>query len=315
VIHAIRDPIVREASSGGGRKRKPDAGPIVIDPGETDKRALFIQPEFSAVLKVCGREGNTLSDTLRTAWDGKDLQVASKNSGEVATGPHISLIAHISRDELVSSLGSTDAANGFGNRFLWACAKRANVLPFGGNIERAAFDPIVTRLREALASARANPGEFQFDRQAADAWRKVYPSLSADRTGLTGAVLSRAEAQTLRLTMVYAALDATLTIRPEHLEAALALWEYCERSVAFIFRDRTGNPASEFILSNLFKSEVGLTRTAIHALFGRHAVAAEIDQALGALHALGYAVKAITKTKGRPEERWHVAKRRGRRDG
>jgi len=309
VIHAVRDPTAKEPGEGGGRKGKRSRA---TDPGVTDKRALFIQPEFSAVLKVCGREGNTLSDILRAAWDGKDLQVASKNSGEVATAPHISLVSHISREELRSTLADNDAANGFGNRFLWACAKRANILPFGGKVKPGAIDPIISSVAQALAFARANPGEFGFEPRAADVWGAVYPSLSADRTGLAGAILSRAEAQTLRLAMLYAALDATRTIELEHLEAALALWEYCERSAAFIFHDKTGNPLADEILSKLLGSQLGLSRTEIHNALNRHSSAGEIDQALGALQALGLAVKASTKTQGRPEERWYANKKGSR---
>jgi hypothetical protein len=95
VIHCVRDKVEKAALGGKGKK---NGEPVVVDPGVADKRALFVQPEFSAVLKVCGREGNILSDVLRAAWDGKSLQVASKNSAEVATDPHISLIfAHFTR--------------------------------------------------------------------------------------------------------------------------------------------------------------------------------------------------------------------------
>jgi hypothetical protein len=53
--------------------------------------------------------------------------------------------------------------------------------------------------------------------------------------GLVGTLLARAEAQVLRLSMLYALLDGTATIRTEHLYAALALWEYVEASVTYIF--------------------------------------------------------------------------------
>ena len=47
-------------------------------------------------------------------------------------------------------------------------------------------------------------------------------------SGLYGAVTSRAEAQVVRLSLIYALLDCSPVIRQEHLLAALALWEYCE---------------------------------------------------------------------------------------
>ena len=47
---------------------------------------------------------------------------------------------------------------------------------------------------------------------------------------MLGAATSRAEAQVLRISVLYAILDKALWIRPEHLLAALAVWEYAERS-------------------------------------------------------------------------------------
>jgi hypothetical protein len=111
--------------------------------------------------------------------------------------------------------------------------------------------------------------------------------------------------------MLYAALDSTRTIRIEHLRAALAVWDYSERSVGFIFRDKTGNPIADNILSQLLeKGGEGLSRTDIHGLVSRHVPAAEVDQALGALRALGLAVMVSTKTQGRPEQRWFTKKGR-----
>jgi hypothetical protein len=174
VIHCVRDKSKKRAKT-----KKDAAGEAAVDEGVADKRALFVQPEFSAVLKVCGREGNILSDVLRAAWDGKSLQVAAKNVGEVATDPHISLISHISREELIATLSSKDTANGFGNRFIWICAKRSNVLPFGGNLKVGALESLISRLSNAIGFAQSNPGEFSFNHEAEAEWIRGYPELSA----------------------------------------------------------------------------------------------------------------------------------------
>ncbi len=39
------------------------------DVGVADKRLLIIEPEFAVVLKIMGREGNSLSGVIRAAWD------------------------------------------------------------------------------------------------------------------------------------------------------------------------------------------------------------------------------------------------------
>ena len=48
----------------------------------------------------------------------------------------------------------------------------------------------------------------------------------AEKRGLWDAVASRAEAQTLRLSMIFALLDGLSTIDEAHLRAALAVWRY-----------------------------------------------------------------------------------------
>lgn len=81
-----------------------------------DKRKLVVEPEFAQVMKVLGHECNTLSPVVRNAWDGKTLQTINKNSPLRATGAHIGIVAHITKDELLRYLNATELANGFFNR-------------------------------------------------------------------------------------------------------------------------------------------------------------------------------------------------------
>ena len=60
----------------------------------------------------------------------------------------------------------------------------------------------------------------------------------------------------------YALLDLASVIRREHLEAALALWRYCEASAAFVFGDSLGDAVADAILSALRQRlDLGMTRT------------------------------------------------------
>ena len=61
-----------------------------VDPGITDKRLMVMEAEFSNALAVMDRPGNTLSPTIRRAWDGGMLSTLTKNSPLKATGAHIS---------------------------------------------------------------------------------------------------------------------------------------------------------------------------------------------------------------------------------
>ena len=112
---------------------------VMVDAGIEDKRLLVVESELASALKVISREGNTLSAVIRDAWDRGELRTLTKNSPARATGAHISILAHITREELRRYLQATEAANGFANRFLWLCVRRSKVLPEGGRLREVDF--------------------------------------------------------------------------------------------------------------------------------------------------------------------------------
>jgi len=250
------------------------------------------------------REGNTLSAIIRNAWDGLDLRTMTKNNTARATEPHVSIISHITKDELNRYIDSTEMGNGFVNRFLFVCVKRANILPDGGRMHDVDMNPYIIRLREAVNFAKT-AGEVRRDGGDARAvWHEVYPDLSEGKPGLLGAATARAEAQVMRLALLYALLDLSSVIRKEHLIAGLALWEYCEASAGFVFGESLGDPVADAIKSALDSNPDGMTRTEIVNLFGRHKNAGQISRALNTLMGNGSAYCFSEETRGRPTERW-----------
>lgn len=276
---------------------------IIVDDGVTDKRLLVVEPEFAQTLKVASREANTLSPIIRQAWDCGDLRTMTKNSPAVATGAHISIIGHVTREELRRNLNTTEASNGFANRFLWVCVARSRCLPDGGQLETVDFGESVRRLANAITFARG-VGRMTRDDEARTLWHEVYPDLSEGKPGLFGAVTSRAEAQVGRLACIYALLDCSAIVRLPHLQAALALWKYCEASARFIFGDALGDPVADEILRALREAPAGLTRTDIRDLFGRNRSAREVGSALATLTEHGCAYSRSELTEGRPAQRW-----------
>ena len=183
-----------------------------MDAGVADKRLLVVESEFASVLKMNSREGNILSAVLRQAWDEGDLRTLVKNSPESATGAHISVIGHITDTELRRYLDATESANGFGNRFLWLSVRRSKFLPDGGSLSDEELTPLVNHLKEAFRFA-GTVGRIQRDQTAAALWRAAYEALSTGRPGLAGALTGRAEAQVVRLSVLYALLDLSAVIR------------------------------------------------------------------------------------------------------
>lgn len=277
----------------------------IVDSGVADKRLLVVEAEFAQVLRQCVRSGNTLSPTLRCAWDGLPLQTLTKNDPITATGAHISIIGHIVADELRAELTQTDSANGFANRFLFMCAQRSKKLPFGGeDLPEQVISQFAARIARAAGTARTRQ-EMKMDDGARAIWEEVYGKLSEGKPGLIGAVTARAEAQCLRLALVYALMDEADSIQGEHLLAALAVWDRCEDSAGYIFGSALGDPKADEILRALIGSgEHGMTRTQISALFNRHASAERIGAALQLLQRHGMAYSMEQQTSGAPREVW-----------
>jgi hypothetical protein len=303
LVWAVRDPIERRERIKEKGRYTDEYQMADVDPGVMDKRLLVVEPEFISVLKVCERAGNTLSAIIRQAWDSGDLNILTKNSPAKATGAHVSIIAHITQDELLRGFNTIDAANGFANRFLWACVQRSRCLPFTPQTDPIAKTAIADRLAMALRPVSAEVG---LDAESREMWIAVYPELSNGRPGLLGAVLGRAEAQVLRLALTYAALDSSAAIRRPHLEAALAVWSYCERSAEYIFGDALGDPDADAILSALRTHPEGLSRTDISGLFSRNLTADRLERALTALSRHNLAYLSMEPGAGRTSQRWRA---------
>src|SRR5262249_25401525 len=129
VIHAVRDPVEKLVKSGEIQ---------IVDQGVPDKRLLVTESEFSGPLKQFTPDGNILSNTLRDAWDSKEvLRTLTKTSACKATHPHISLIAHTTPEDLGAYLADVEAANGLGNRFLFILTERVKLLANPSRIDPA----------------------------------------------------------------------------------------------------------------------------------------------------------------------------------
>jgi len=272
----------------------------IVDAGATEKRAFVVEPEFARVLRAMQREGNILSSIIRQAWDSDRLKIMTKNPIK-ASEAHISIIGHITIQELQRNLEETETANGFANRFLWIFTRRSKYLPEGGNLQESELNSLISKLNTAVTYDRMTD-ELKRDEEARQKWIEIYPKLSDGHTGLLGSVTSRAEAQVMRIASIYALLEREKVIRLEHLEAALALWQYSEDSAAYIFGNQTGNKTADAIYTALLGAEEGLTKTQIRDLFQRNQKIHETNSGLKVLLELGRIEFVKEPTDGRPRE-------------
>ena len=263
-----------------------------------EKRKLIVESEFAQVMKVLAREGNTLSPVIRNAWDGKTLQTLAKNSPLRATGAHIGIVGHITKQELLRHITATELANGFFNRFMVVCVQRSKTLPFGGRLGGEELDCVREQVRLAARFASVAQ-QITFDPRARERWIAAYDELSRGEAGLAGAATARAEAHTVQLALIYALLDCSQLIQLEHLGAALAFWAYSAASARWVFGDSIGDPTADEIWAMARERHEGITRTEVSNLFSRNKKAREIDRALQALIDAGRLERATIRDQRR----------------
>ncbi|HCD09090.1 MAG TPA: hypothetical protein DEQ01_01705, partial [Thermoanaerobacter sp.] len=299
LIWAIRDPIVeyiKDKKTGEFKKE-------VVDLGVEDKRLLVTESEFATILKRMQREGNILSPIIRQAWDGYKIQSLSKNNPAIVTEPHVSIIGHITVEELRNHLRNVELFNGFANRFIWQCVRRSKLLPEGPVVPDAVYNEIIQKLVDVFKWVKENKGEIYRDDEATEFWKVVYPMLTEGKDGTIGAITSRAEAQVLRLSLLYAILDKSKVIKRRHIESAIAIWQRSEQSVEFVFGDKTGDTIQDSIMEAL--KQKPMTQTEIYRnVFNSNVQATKIKEALQKLSAKGKVTCIVEQTKTKPKKIW-----------
>jgi hypothetical protein len=274
----------------------------------TERRLLTLAEEFATVLYNVKRGNGHLSPLLRCAWDNGNLPTLDLHRSLRVTGAHLSLIAHITQQELTRSFQHHQTHNGFANRCLWTWVERARCLPDGGSPPVHELALVVAQLRHAAVWATARPAIlFRRDPEAAAMWARHYADLSYHHTvSLRGAATSRGEAQVLRLSALYAALDSSELICRPHLEAAFAVWQYCYESATHLFGLSTGDAVADLIREAVEASQNGLSKTQIRRLFHGHIELGRIDHALDQLATLGALCSRSQPTAGRHSVLWSV---------
>ncbi|SDY25737.1 Protein of unknown function [Saccharopolyspora shandongensis] len=256
---------------GKGKKRA-----SLLPPG--DRRLLAFETEWATVMARMKREGNTLSATLRAAWEGGNLSTLGVNA-RIVRDTHVGILAHITPKEFQAKLSASDMAGGTYNRFLPVLVAQTQFLPSSTGADPTLLDHLAVDLRARLA-AGSRLGQLGLTRDAAALWQRLYVEFggySAD-DGPIEQFLSRAAPNCLRVAGLHAALDGVELITVEHLAAAAAFVRYAVASARAVFsgNDTTGPRLAAWIAD---AGPEGRTRKEVNAeFFQGKTKAADIDR-------------------------------------
>jgi hypothetical protein len=277
---------------------------VVTDPGVEDKRLFIAETEMASLFAKMSGTGNTISTVLRKAWDcSYQLKSPSKHFPEVATGAHISVLGHISPEELRTSLPASELSNGFANRFLYVFTEGSGKeIPEPDKLPEQVLNPLVDKVEAALAFARAVQ-DIKRDEAARRQWRHVYYFLKNHRQpSLLGKITARSIPQVARVSGLCALMNGSAVVTPDHLKVALYLYRHSEAAAAYIYRDSLGDPLAEKLLQLLRASgSTGMTKTDLDGSGHRRK---DTKAALALLLERGLVRLDKERTRGRSAERW-----------
>lgn len=296
LIDRVRDDVYRMLVD----KKTGQPENVLVEPGVEDKRLLCEIQELAGTMRAGRSERSTLFQTMREAWDGVDLATMSKNSRRTATDPHISVVAHITPEELSKLQTDADVYGGSWNRFLWIASKRARLRPHGGDFDD--LGDLQVRVRSVVTHA-TNVGRMRRTPAADRLWEEEYYRRAEVRAGgVVGAIVGRAEPQLLRLAMLAALCRKEDVVDVEDLAAAVALWQYVEDTVRMLFAGCEDPLVTRVV--DAIRAEPGISRSALHRLTAKAMSAASFVAVLEKAAATGAVESERIETAGRPKEIW-----------
>ena len=196
----------------------------------------------------------------------------------------------------------TEAVDGFANRFLWCHIRSPRSLPGGGNI--GVLNPFIDRLKAIILKAKGI-GEVKRDADSESLWCEVYPSLKV--SGDSVPHTDRARPYVLRLSLLFAIADGEKVIRRPHLQAALAVWDYCRGSAATLFGVATtliAEPEPLWLcLLNAITFQPGVKRSELTRQFREPGEV--MGETLKGLQVKGLVYSVMEKGEGRTGECWY----------
>jgi hypothetical protein len=115
---------------------------------------------------------------------------------------------------------------------------------------------------------------------------------------------ARAEAQVLRIALIYAVLGGCNNVDLPHLRAALEVWRYCQDSVDYCFDGSIASTITDKIYAFLVTMPEGASLTQIFKLFHGHKKTEELQRAFDTLSTTGAVRREFRDTGKKKTEYW-----------
>ena len=218
--------------------------------GPSSQRGIAVglvqEGEYSTLLRSAARDGSTLDQKLRSAFDGTVLaNLRSKESIQLDPPYWVAALTGITPAELRKLMRQDDALTGAANRWLYVpVVKRPGIFP-------EEQPKLPADLSTALSNARASqigPREIAVDAAVSSALSQYAEWVLEVSTGVAQDMIRRYQTIAARIALVHAAVERSETVTMVHLDRAIALTEYARRGITWVFGQTVGARDSDLLL-------------------------------------------------------------------
>lgn len=274
--------------------------------GGERKVVVLSEGELLSLLAKARQEAlSNLIPKLTTLFDCPDLEtLKTRQRTVVCTEPFLSITSGTTLAWLQKALTEKDIYGGFANRFMFVYGNPKTALPFPPKVDASAYALLLDKINdmrvwaEGLQQSVAG-GELVVPDTTkalfADYYGEYHKRCAAET--LPATLIPRVQTFIWKTALLYAAMDASEQILPEHLHPAILAGGYFERSVLQIFHTfgaSRGREVENRLLTFLQSKGKGVPISQRDAHRALNLSAAELEQAAKPLQRLGR-IKNSTK--------------------
>ncbi len=208
--------------------------------GERKVRLILLGELLSLFAKASQQSLGNIIPALTEFYDMKDVINPPVHQKDVkpAREPFLSITAGTTQDWLQKALTERDIYGGFANRWCYFYGLPKAPMPNPPKVDQNKRNNLTKELNRLRDWADSVPdGEIAISSEADALFEGYYREYyhRCDRPGLLPTMIARVQDFIWKMALLYAADNTSKTISRDHLEAAIAVGNYLEASVAEVF--------------------------------------------------------------------------------
>ncbi|MDD5095230.1 MAG: DUF3987 domain-containing protein [Dehalococcoidia bacterium] len=213
------------------------------------KTVILAESEFLSLMNKAKQDSvSTLVPKLTSLWDCPPMEtLKTKHNPVTCIDPFLSIISGTAA-WLKKALIERDVGGGFANRFLFVCGQPKPPIGFPPKPDTKRFSELITRLNTIRSCAdelhRQGHGELTVPpatkRIFESYYERYYVRCSNETLGAN--LIARIQTYLWKFCLLFAACDLSAEIRPEHIDRAIIIADFLERSMLYVFHGFGGDP-------------------------------------------------------------------------